>query len=79
LLNIYRTFKHTIIEPNIWGAFHEAGFEFDTRTEPDHLGFHEEKLRKTPAFQEISSLDFPLEKLSRRRQTAKFGWINEVE
>jgi hypothetical protein len=79
LLNIYRTFKQTMIEPNIWGAFHWAGFEFDTRAEPYRLVFHEEKLRKTRAFQEIWSLDFPREKLSRRHQAAKFGWINQVE
>jgi hypothetical protein len=79
LLNIYRTFKQTMIEPNIWGAFHETGFEFHTRTEAYRLVFHEEKLRKTPAFQEFWSLDFSLEKLSRRRQAAKFGWINQVE
>jgi hypothetical protein len=79
LLNSYRTFKQTIIEPNICGAFHEAAFEFDTRTEPYRLVFHGEKPRKTPAFQEIWSLDFLLEKLSRRRQAAKFGWINQVE
>jgi hypothetical protein len=66
-----------MIEPNIWGAFHEAGFEFDTSTEPYRLVFHEEKLRKTPPFQEIWSIDFPLEKLSPRRQTAKFGWIKQ--
>jgi hypothetical protein len=79
LLNIYRTFKQTMIESNIWDALPEAGFEFDARTEPYRLAFHEEKLRKTPAFQEIWSLDFRLEKLSRRRQAAKFGWINQVK
>jgi hypothetical protein len=38
----------------------------------------EEKLRITPGFQEIWSLDFPLEKLSPRRQNAKFRWINRL-
>jgi hypothetical protein len=68
-----------MIEPNIWDAFHEAGFEFETRTELYRLVFHEEKLRKTPGLQEIWSLDFPREKLSRRRHAAKFGWIKQVE
>jgi hypothetical protein len=49
LLNIYRTFKQAMIEPNIWGALHEAAFEFDTGTEPYRLVFHEEKLKRTPA------------------------------
>jgi hypothetical protein len=79
LLNIYRAFKQTMITLNICGDFHEAGFDFDTRTEPHRLVFHEEKLRKTPAFPEIWSLDFPLEKLSRRHQAVKFEWINQIE
>jgi hypothetical protein len=68
-----------MVEPNIWGAFQEADFKFDTRTEPYGFVLHEEKLRKTSGFQEIWSLHFPREKLSRRRQAAKFGWINQVE
>jgi hypothetical protein len=62
-----------MIKPNIWSSFQEAGFEFDTRTEPYHIQFHEEKLRKTPAFQEIWSLVFSLEKLTAKRRSAKFG------
>lgn len=79
LLRIYRTFKQTMIEANIWAAFRQAGFEFDVGREPYRLRFDEEKLRSSPAFQEIWSLDFPLEKLSVRRQRARFGWINQLE
>ena len=79
LFRTYRTFKQTMIEPNIWGAFQEAGFDFDVSNEPYRLQFDEEKLRRTPAFQEIWAIDFPLEKLSARRQNAKFGWINQQE
>jgi hypothetical protein len=78
-LKTYRAFKQTMIEANIWGAFHELGFEFDTSVEPYRLLFHEEILRATPGFREIWALDFPLEKLSLRRQNAKFGWINRPE
>jgi hypothetical protein len=79
LFRTYRTFKQTMVEANIWGAFHEAGFEFDVGHEPYRIQFDEEKLRRTRAFQEIWSLDFPLESLSTRRRNAKFGWINQAE
>jgi hypothetical protein len=79
LLKIYRTFKQTMIEVNIWAAFQQAGFEFDVSREPYRLRFDREKLRSSPAFQEIWSLDFPLEKLSVRRQQTRFGWINQLE
>jgi hypothetical protein len=79
LLNIYRTFKQTMVEANIWGAFQQAGFEFEVGAEPYRLRFDEAKLRANPALRDIWSLDFPLEKLSRRRQNARFGWINKPE
>jgi hypothetical protein len=62
-----------MIEANIWGAFQEAGLEFDTSREPYRLRFNEEKLRRSPGFQEIWALDFSFEKLSTHRQRARFG------
>jgi hypothetical protein len=56
---IYRTFRQPLTEPNIWGAFQEAGFEFDTSEEPYHIVLNEEKYRNTREFQEIWSRDFP--------------------
>jgi hypothetical protein len=50
LLNIDRTFKQTMVETNIWGAFQQAGFEFEIGAEPYRLQFDEEKLRSSPAF-----------------------------
>jgi hypothetical protein len=79
LLKIYRTFKQITIDTNSCDGFQEAVFEFDTSAEPYRLQFDEEKLRKTPAFQLIWSLDFPLEKLSARCRSAKFRWISKSE
>jgi hypothetical protein len=42
-----------MIEPNIWGAFQEAGLAFNTSSEAYRIPFREEKLRSTPGFQEI--------------------------
>jgi hypothetical protein len=60
-----------MIEANIWDTFQEVGFEFDTSREPYPLRFNEEKMRRSPGFQEIWALDFPFEKLSIGRQRAK--------
>jgi hypothetical protein len=73
LFKIYRTFKQTMIEANIWGAFQEMGFEFNTSREPYQLRFTEEKLRRSPGFHEIWVLEFPFEK---HRQRVRFGWIH---
>jgi hypothetical protein len=36
-----------VIEANIWGAFQEVEFEFDTRREPYRLRFHEKIAKKS--------------------------------
>jgi hypothetical protein len=49
------------------------------RKEPWMLLFDEEKLRGSAGFQELSSVDFPLDQLSGQRRTARFRWINKPE
>jgi hypothetical protein len=79
IVKVYRHFKQTMVESNIWRAFRAIGFEFDTEVEPYRLLFNEEKLRQTEAFRELWSIDFPLDQLSSWRQSTRFGWINRPE
>jgi hypothetical protein len=62
-----------MIEANIWSAFQEVGFAFDTSRDLYRLHFNEEKLRRNPVFQEIWALDAPFEKLSTHRHRARSG------
>jgi hypothetical protein len=79
IVKVYHDFTQTMVTPNVWGAFHALGFDYGTRREPFRLLFDEEKLRGSAAFQELWSLDFPLDQLSDRRRAARFGWINGPE
>jgi hypothetical protein len=81
IMKVYRDFKETMVEPNIWGALRAIGFEFefDTEAEPHRLLFNEEKLRQIAGFREVWSIDLLLDKLSSRRQNIRFGWINKQE
>jgi hypothetical protein len=79
LLKVYHDFKQTMIEVNIWGAFAVIEFTHDIEQSPYGLLFDEEKLRQSPGFTELWERDTLLGSLSRRRQNAKFGWINEPE
>jgi hypothetical protein len=36
-------------------------------------------LRQNEGFRELWSIDLPLDQLSSRRQSARFGWINKQE
>jgi hypothetical protein len=79
VMKVYRDFKQTVVEPNIWGAFQALGFEFDTRSKPYRILFNEEKLRESTGFRELWSIDFPLDQLSVLRRNTKFRWINQPE
>jgi hypothetical protein len=64
LMKVYDGFKQTMVPSNVWGAFHALGFDYDTRREPSRLLFDEGTLRGSGGFQELWSLDLPLDQLS---------------
>jgi hypothetical protein len=77
IMKVYRDFKETMVEPNIWAAFQAIGFEYDTAAEPYRLLFNGEKLRESKGFQELWMIHFPLDQLSVRQHAVNFGWINQ--
>jgi hypothetical protein len=77
IIKVYHDFKQTMIEVNIWGALSAIGFRYDISREPYQLLFDEEKFRQSRGFLELWERDVPWESLSRRRQEARFGWINQ--
>jgi hypothetical protein len=52
-----------MVKVNIWIAFQTAGFEFDVDVEPYYIRFDREILNRSRSFEEMWSLDFPLERL----------------
>jgi hypothetical protein len=72
-------FKETMIDLNICGALRQSGFQFDGSLESCRLRLNEEKLRKTPGFREIRSMDLSPEKLSAKCRNAMFGWIHKPD
>jgi hypothetical protein len=78
MIKVYRDFKRTTIAPNIYGAFHALGLDFDIRREPFLLLFDGKKLRESAGFRELWFVDFRLYQRSGRRRTARFGWINNL-
>jgi hypothetical protein len=62
-MKVYHDFKQTMVEPKIWEAFQALTFEFDTTSELYRLLFNKEKLRESTGFQELWSVDLPLDQL----------------
>jgi hypothetical protein len=76
---MYHDFRMTMIEPNIWGAFRGIGVKYSVVDRVQRVSFDEMILRESEGFKELWDIDFPLAKLSPRRQSCTFGWINEPE
>jgi hypothetical protein len=72
-------FPMTMVEPNIWGAFRGIGVKYSVVDGVQRVSFDEMTLREGQGFKELSDIDFPVRNLSLRRQSCKFGWINEPE
>jgi hypothetical protein len=77
IIKVYHDFKQTMVEVNISGAFSAIGFSCDISHEPYELLFDEEKFRQSRGFRELWERDVPVDSLSRRRQQARFGLINQ--
>jgi hypothetical protein len=69
----------TMIKPNIWGAFRGIGVKYSVVDELQRISFDEMTLRESEGFKELWDIDFRVGNLSPRRQSCKFGWINEPE
>jgi hypothetical protein len=79
IMKVYHDFRRTMARPNVWGTSRALGLEFDTMRESYRLLFDKEKLRRSAGFQELWSVDFPLDQLSCRRHIARLGRINKAE
>jgi hypothetical protein len=64
ILKLYHDFRETLISLKICGALPALGCDFHTRIEPYRLLFKDQKLRGRTGFQELWSVDFPLDESS---------------
>jgi hypothetical protein len=69
----------TMIEPNIWGAFRGIGAKYSVVDGVHRVSLDEMTLRESEGFKELCDIDFPLAKLSSRRQSCRFGSIKDAE
>jgi hypothetical protein len=77
IVKVYHDFTQTNVRPNVCGAFHAFGLEFNMRRELYGFLFDEATLRESAGFRELCSVDFPLDQLSDRRRITRFSPINK--
>jgi hypothetical protein len=70
--------KRTLTPVNIWVAFGGIGIEFERNSAPYRVIFHSEKLTESKAFRYRWEIGFPLDALSTRPRTCRFGWLNTL-
>jgi hypothetical protein len=68
-----------MIKPNIWGAFRGIGVKYSVVHGLQRVSFDEMTLRERKGLKELWGINFPVGNLSPRRESCKFGWINEPE
>jgi hypothetical protein len=76
---VYHDFRMTMIELSIWGAFRGIGVKYSVVDWVERVSFDGMTLRESESFKELWGIDFPVGNLSPRRQSCKFGWINDPE
>jgi hypothetical protein len=54
-----------------------TGFQYEERADTRYLTVNEAAIRSSLGFQEIWQSDYVLDRLSARRQSQKWGWINQ--
>jgi hypothetical protein len=60
-------------------AFRGIGLIYHIVDAVQRVSFNEIILRESNGFRELWDIDSPVENLSIRRRSAKFGWINRPE
>jgi hypothetical protein len=75
---IFHMMKQILVEENVRSSFMQLDLTYDIDTIPHMLIFDEHVLRQSPGFTSLWERDYPVEKLSQRRQNATFGWINKM-
>jgi hypothetical protein len=74
---MFRAFEAAGASETVRGSFRHAGFNYSKHPEGYYtLVFDEHKVRTSDTFREVWAIDFPLERLSQRRQASQWGFIN---
>jgi hypothetical protein len=75
----YHDFRMIMVRLNIWGAFRGIGVKYSVVDGVQRVSLDEMTLRESEGFNERWDIDFRVGNLSPRRQSRKFGWMNEPE
>jgi hypothetical protein len=70
--------KGTLIEDNVRSSFMQLDLTYDIDIIPYVLILDEHVLRQSLRFASLWERDYLVEKLSQRRRSATFGWVNKM-
>jgi hypothetical protein len=77
VLRLFRAYEQATPSTTIRASWQRTGFEYEKRNGATYLIVDEARIRQSPGFQEIWLFDYHPARLSSRRQSQKWGWINE--
>jgi hypothetical protein len=73
---IFHNMKHTLVADNLRSAFVQIGVNYNTDVVLYRLIFDESTLCQSQGLLTLWHRDYPLEQLSTRPRSARFGWVN---
>jgi hypothetical protein len=76
VIKLLQAYEQVSTSFTIRGAFRKAGFFPDVRSKSIRLVFNERILRENLDFSEIWNWNIPVDQLSKRRQSHRFGLLN---
>jgi hypothetical protein len=77
ILCLFRAYEQVTTSTTVRAYWMRIGFQYEERTDTRYLTVDEAAVRSSPGLQEIWQFDYVLYRLSARRQSQKWGWVNQ--
>jgi hypothetical protein len=77
ILRLFRAYEQATTSTTVRGSWMRTGFQYEETADTRYLTVNEAAIRSSPGFQEICQFDSVLDRLSARRRSQKWGWINQ--
>jgi hypothetical protein len=74
---IFLAYERATVSETVRSAWVYSGFDCVKREGMWYLTVNEERIRESPEFKEVRDIDFPEQRLSQKRRSQKWGWINQ--
>jgi hypothetical protein len=77
VLPLFCAYEQATTSTTVTASWMRTGIQYEERADSRYLTVNEATIRSLPGFQEIWQFDYVLDRLTARRQSQKWGWVNQ--